>query len=53
VHLQVDLNSEFGIKGLPEDWRKMFMKQGISPEDIKKNPVDMVKILEAIETEEV
>lgn len=26
MHLQVDLNSEFGIKGLPDEWRKMFSK---------------------------
>lgn len=53
VHLQVDLNSEFGIKGLPEEWKKLFSKEGIKPEDIKENPAAMIQIIKGMETEEV
>jgi hypothetical protein len=53
MHLQVDLNSEFGIKGLPEEWKKLFDKGGIKPEDIKENPAAMIQIIKGIEAEEV
>jgi hypothetical protein len=53
VHLQVDLNSEFGITGLPEEWKKMFTKQGITSDDIKENPSEMIKLIKGIEAEDV
>ena len=52
MHLQVDLNSEFGIKGLPEEWRKMFEKNKLQSEDVAENPGAMITIINALEKED-
>ena len=51
MHLEVDLNSPFGIKGLTGEMEKLFSKNKIDEEDIKKNPTEMIKIVQALETE--
>ena len=52
LHLQVDLNSEFGIKGLPEEWRKLFEKAELNSKDVAANPAAMISIIKGLETEE-
>ena len=52
MHLEVDLNSPFGIKGLTGDMEKMFSKNKIDADDIKDNPGEMIKIVKAMETDE-
>lgn len=49
MHLQVDLNSEFGIKGLPEEWRALFEKADLKSNDIAKNPAAMISIINGLE----
>ena len=52
MHLQVDLDSEFGIKGLPEEWRKMFDKNDIDSKEVAKNPEAMISIIKAMEKDQ-
>ena len=35
IHLQVDLKSQYGIKGLTPEMMKMFDKNDITPNEIK------------------
>jgi predicted butyrate kinase (DUF1464 family) len=45
----VDLNSEYGIKGLPEEWKKMFKKYEIESDELKANPAVMISIIKGLE----
>ncbi len=51
MHLEVDLNSPFGIKGLTGEMEKLFSKNDISEEEVKKNPAQMMQIVKALETD--
>ena len=45
MHLEVDLNSPCGIKGLTPEMMKMFTKNDISKDVIKDNPQVMIQIM--------
>lgn len=47
MHLEVDINSPFGIKGLTEDMQKLFKKNGIDASDVEK-PQELIKIVAAM-----
>ena len=50
MHLEVDINSPFGIKGLTEDMKKLFNKNNIDHEMVKENPTAMIQIVKGLET---
>lgn len=50
IHLEVDLNSPMGIKGLTNDMMKIFKKNDLSENEVKKNPNAMIQILNGLET---
>lgn len=52
MHLQVDLNSPCGIKGLTPDMMKLFAKNDISNDFIKQNPQVMIQIVTGLEHKE-
>lgn len=52
MHLEVDLNSPMGIKGLSNDMMKMFQKNGLTGNEIKENPTAMIQIMKGLETQE-
>ena len=45
IHLQIDINSPFGIKNLPEEWIKKFEASNISANDIKSDPKSVIKMI--------
>lgn len=52
MHLEVDLNSPSGIKGLTPDMMKMFAKHDINKDVIKENPEVMIQIMSGLEKHE-
>ncbi len=52
MHLEVDLNSPFGIKGLTEDMKKMFTNNDIDKNLIKENPQAMIQIMAGLDKAE-
>ena len=52
MHLEVDLNSPMGIKGLSDDMMKLFKKNDLSGNEIKENPQAMIQIVKGLETKE-
>ena len=52
MHLEVDLNSPMGIKGLTEDMTALFQKSQLSGNEIKENPQVMIQIVNGLETRE-
>ena len=52
MHLEVDLNSPMGIKGLTDDMMKLFKKSDLSGNEIKENPQVMIQIVKGLETHE-
>ena len=52
MHLEVDLNSPMGIKGLTDDMEKLFKKNDLSGNDIKQNPQAMIQIMNGLERQE-
>jgi len=52
MHLEVDLNSPMGIKGLTDDMEKLFKKNDLSGNDIKQNPQAMIQIMNGLEKQE-
>jgi p21-activated kinase 2 len=53
MHLEVDLNSPCGIKGLTADMMKLFNKNGVDKDVIKENPEVMIQIVTGLEKPEV
>ena len=49
IHLQVDLDSEFGIKGLPDEWKKRFANADVSAKEVAANPTAMIQIINGLE----
>lgn len=52
MHLEVDLNSPCGIKGLTPDMMKLFAKNDINNDFIKENPQVMIQIVNGLEKKE-
>lgn len=52
MHLEVDLNSPCGIKGLTADMMKLFAKNDIDKEFIQENPQVMIQIMSGLEKKE-
>lgn len=52
MHLQVDLNSPCGIKGLTPEMMKLFAKNDIDKNFIQENPEVMVQIVTGLEKQE-
>ena len=50
MHLEVDLNSPYGIKGLTNDMLSLFNKHHIDQDTIKENPQEMIRIVQGLET---
>lgn len=48
MHLEVDLNSPMGIKGLNDDMLKLFKKNDLTGNDVKENPTAMIKIIQGL-----
>ncbi|EGR29536.1 p21-activated protein kinase, putative [Ichthyophthirius multifiliis] len=51
VHIQIDQNAPYGLKGLPEEWLELFKAQNIDQNEIKQNPQDMLCIIKGYEQE--
>lgn len=49
MHLEVDLNNPYGIKGLPNEWVQKITSSKIDPEDIKSDPKGMIKMIAGYE----
>ena len=45
MHLEVDINSAYGIKGLTEEMKNMFDKNKVDKELIRENPQAMILIV--------
>eukprot|EP00736_Rhodelphis_marinus_P010930 Rmarinus@m.17798 len=45
THVQRDEKSATGFMGLPPEWEEVLKKSGISREDIKEHPVEVVEIM--------
>lgn len=52
MHLEVDLNSPMGIKGLTDDMMKLFKKNDLSTNEIKENPKAMIQIINGLDKKE-
>jgi len=37
IHVELDENHEFGLKGLPSEFAVLLRKAGVSPEEFMKN----------------
>jgi hypothetical protein len=35
IHITLDKDSPFGLKGLPEEWKQRFLKNGLSDNEIR------------------
>eukprot|EP00735_Rhodelphis_limneticus_P002046 TRINITY_DN12785_c0_g1::TRINITY_DN12785_c0_g1_i1::g.28600::m.28600 TRINITY_DN12785_c0_g1::TRINITY_DN12785_c0_g1_i1::g.28600 ORF type:complete len:483 (+),score=109.71,sp/Q55GV3/PAKC_DICDI/44.71/1e-115,Pkinase/PF00069.20/3.4e-70,Pkinase_Tyr/PF07714.12/6.5e-44,PBD/PF00786.23/0.00062,PBD/PF00786.23/3.7e-13,APH/PF01636.18/0.093,APH/PF01636.18/0.49,Kinase-like/PF14531.1/34,Kinase-like/PF14531.1/0.0015,DSHCT/PF08148.7/0.13 TRINITY_DN12785_c0_g1_i1:97-1545(+) len=46
THVERDANSATGFMGLPPEWEKMLSAQGITKEDIRSHPNEVVDIIE-------
>jgi len=44
-HVEVDSDSELGLKGLPQEWEVLLKASGISKEDVTTNPEDVLDVL--------
>jgi hypothetical protein len=49
MHIELDGESENGLKGLPDEWKKMLENAGLDDKDIKENPAMMMGIINNIE----
>lgn len=45
IHVEIDLNSQTGFKGLPPEWESMLKKNKISKEDVIKNPQQVLDVI--------
>jgi len=46
THVQVDANDPLGFRGLPEEWKQLLQKSGISKEETLQNPQIVLDLLE-------
>ena len=46
AHVQVDANDPLGFRGLPEEWKSLLQKSGISKEETLENPQIVLDLLE-------
>ena len=49
IHIVIDKESPYGLKGLPDEWKHRFIENGITDNEIRDNPADMINIIYAIE----
>lgn len=45
IHVEIDINSQTGFKGLPPEWESMLIKNKISKEDVIKNPQQVLDVI--------
>jgi len=45
-NIHVDFNSETGFSGLPPEWEAMLKSSGITRDEVRENPNDVLKVLE-------
>lgn len=49
IHMELDVNSAFGVKGIPEEWRVLFEKESKLEELSKDNPKILLDIVSNFE----
>lgn len=49
IHITIDKDSPFGLKGLPDEWKQRFKENGLTDNEIRENPTHMLSIIQAIE----
>jgi len=45
-HIHVDFNTQTGFSGLPPEWESMLKNSGISKDEVKENPDEVLQVLE-------
>jgi hypothetical protein len=45
VHLEIDMESPFGIKNLPDSWKDKLTTSKITSDDIKSDPKNTIKMI--------
>ena len=51
IHIEIDEKSPYGLRGLPEEWINRFYKNGLTENEVKQNPQNMLGIIMGMEKE--